>query len=72
MYPRDPPQGVSTDRASQMARDNPDIVTRAVNPEEHQRAWKLLGGRADVDAPPFFYCEGKLWVDPSRWPPKQP
>jgi hypothetical protein len=72
MFPRDPPQGVSPDRASQMARDNPNIVTRAINPDEHRRAWQLLGGRADVEAPPFFYCEGKLWVDPDRWPPKQP
>jgi hypothetical protein len=72
MFPRDPPQGVSIARASQMAQNNPGIVGRAINSDEHRRAWQLLGGRVDVDVPPIFFCEGKLWVDPGQYPPGTP
>jgi hypothetical protein len=72
MFPRDPPQGVSIDRARQMAQNNPDIVGRAINSDEHRRAWQLLGGRVDVEVPSIFFCEGKLWVDPGRHPPGKP
>jgi hypothetical protein len=71
-FPRDPPQGVSIDRASQMAQNNPGLVTRAISSDEHRRAWQLLGGRFDVDVPPIFFCEGKLWVDPGVYPPGSP
>jgi hypothetical protein len=63
--PRDPPQAAS-----------PDVVQRAgsrafftVDHDRHVQAWKLLGGQGD-DSPPAFYCEGNVYLDPSRWPPK--
>jgi len=63
--PKDPPQPVSREAVERL-KSRASYTTDA---ENHQRAWKLLGGRGDV-APPAFISEGKIYLDPSRWPPK--
>ncbi len=73
-----PPQAISEPavreiqsrpRPAQAVKGKGNNVNFTGSAESHQLAWQRLGGHGA--APPAFIYDGQVYLDPSRWPPRQ-